>query len=155
MLKWILAVLFLAAVWAVVIVLSLPLWIAIAATGAVVAGFVTLGVVRTIRARRAAKAIERVLKEQAADQLSSVHPEQRAQIEAMHKDFDRAVSSIKHSRLGKRGYDALYALPWYMFIGPPGAGKTTALRNSGLHFPFLTDRGGVRGVGGTRKVSGS
>jgi type VI secretion system protein ImpL len=46
----------------------------------------------------------------------------------------------------------LYELPWYMLIGPPGSGKTTALRNSGLNFP-VSERFGrdpVRGVGGTR-----
>ena len=46
----------------------------------------------------------------------------------------------------------LYQLPWYVIIGAPGAGKTTALVNSGLHFP-LADRFGktaLRGVGGTR-----
>ncbi|HEX4112744.1 MAG TPA: type VI secretion system membrane subunit TssM [Stellaceae bacterium] len=46
----------------------------------------------------------------------------------------------------------LYELPWYMLIGPPGSGKTTALRNSGLNFP-LSEKFGrdpVRGVGGTR-----
>ncbi|CFQ39229.1 type VI secretion system membrane subunit TssM [Yersinia bercovieri] len=30
----------------------------------------------------------------------------------------------------------LYQLPWYMVIGAPGAGKTTALVNSGLNFPL-------------------
>ena len=52
--------------------------------------------------------------------------------------------------LGSAQY--LYELPWYVFIGAPGAGKTTALVNSGLRFP-LSDRLGVeavRGVGGTR-----
>jgi type VI secretion system protein ImpL len=52
--------------------------------------------------------------------------------------------------LGSRQY--LYDLPWYVFIGAPGSGKTTALINSGLRFP-LADRLGreaVRGVGGTR-----
>jgi type VI secretion system protein ImpL len=52
--------------------------------------------------------------------------------------------------LGSQQY--LYDLPWYVFIGAPGAGKTTALVNSGLRFP-LADRLGrdaVRGVGGTR-----
>src|SRR5262245_39763618 len=52
--------------------------------------------------------------------------------------------------LGSQQY--LYDLPWYVFIGAPGAGKTTALLNSGLRFP-LADRLGreaVRGVGGTR-----
>ena len=50
------------------------------------------------------------------------------------------------------GRQYLYQLPWYMFIGAPGSGKTTALVNSGLRFPlaerFGTDR--IRGVGGTR-----
>ncbi|ENZ9095857.1 type VI secretion system membrane subunit TssM [Enterobacter asburiae] len=46
----------------------------------------------------------------------------------------------------------LYQLPWYVIIGAPGAGKTTALVNSGLQFP-LADRFGksaLRGIGGTR-----
>ena len=44
----------------------------------------------------------------------------------------------------------LYDLPWYMFIGPPGAGKTTALINSGLNFPLADAKGPLKGVGGTR-----
>ncbi|MCC8378255.1 type VI secretion system membrane subunit TssM [Xenorhabdus sp. PB30.3] len=31
----------------------------------------------------------------------------------------------------------LYQLPWYLVIGAPGSGKTTALSNSGLNFPLL------------------
>lgn len=46
----------------------------------------------------------------------------------------------------------LYELPWYLIIGAPGAGKTTALRHSGLQFPLGQQAGQerVRGVGGTR-----
>ncbi len=47
----------------------------------------------------------------------------------------------------------LVRLPWYLFIGAPGAGKTTALLHSGLRFP-LADKLGtapVRGVAGTRQ----
>ena len=46
----------------------------------------------------------------------------------------------------------LYELPWYMFIGLPGSGKTTALLNAGLTFPLAGKMGqaSVRGVGGTR-----
>ncbi|MFV9686026.1 type VI secretion system membrane subunit TssM [Pantoea graminicola] len=50
------------------------------------------------------------------------------------------------------GRQYLYQLPWYMIIGAPGAGKTTALVNSGLQFP-LADKFGksaLRGIGGTR-----
>jgi type VI secretion system protein ImpL len=46
----------------------------------------------------------------------------------------------------------LYEQPWYAIIGPPGAGKTTALLNSGLKFPLAEKlgHGAVGGVGGTR-----
>ena len=45
----------------------------------------------------------------------------------------------------------LYELPWYVIIGPPGAGKTTALLNSGIHFPLAEKTGGAMpGAGGTR-----
>jgi type VI secretion system protein ImpL len=51
----------------------------------------------------------------------------------------------------KRG-QFLYELPWYMFVGLPGSGKTTALLNAGLTFPLSGKMGqaSVRGVGGTR-----
>jgi type VI secretion system protein ImpL len=63
---------------------------------------------------------------------------------------DRPSLWTRIRALGSQQY--LYNLPWYVFIGAPGAGKTTALINSGLRFP-LADRLGreaVRGVGGTR-----
>lgn len=46
----------------------------------------------------------------------------------------------------------LYELPWYMIIGAPGSGKTTALRNAGLHFPLAARMGDatLQGEGGTR-----
>lgn len=53
------------------------------------------------------------------------------------------------------GEQYLYELPWYMFVGAPGSGKTTALMNAGLQF-LLGDggkggqQGAVKGVGGTR-----
>jgi type VI secretion system protein ImpL len=52
--------------------------------------------------------------------------------------------------IGSKRY--IYQMPWYMFVGAPGAGKTTALLNSGLNFP-LSDKLGqdpLRGVAGTR-----
>ena len=43
-------------------------------------------------------------------------------------------------------------MPWYVFIGGPGSGKTTALINSGLRFPLAekTGAGSIQGIGGTR-----
>ncbi|PTT89798.1 type VI secretion system membrane subunit TssM, partial [Pelomonas sp. HMWF004] len=46
----------------------------------------------------------------------------------------------------------LYELPWYVFVGAPGSGKTTALMNAGLQFLLGDGKQGaeLRGVGGTR-----
>src|SRR5262249_31380146 len=61
-----------------------------------------------------------------------------------------ALTTLKKASGGKS--DFLYDLPWYVLIGPPGSGKTTALVNSGLKFPL--SRGAtpaaIAGVGGTR-----
>lgn len=58
---------------------------------------------------------------------------------------DKMKGALERARaLGK---DALYALPWYVIIGPPGAGKTTLIQKSGLR--LLNDEA-AQGVGGTR-----
>jgi type VI secretion system protein ImpL len=64
------------------------------------------------------------------------------------KRFEEALQALKSRRNGV----GLYDLPWYMIIGPPGAGKTTVLVNSGLNFPLAQKFGkeALRGVGGTR-----
>src|SRR5215813_6109460 len=71
--------------------------------------------------------------------------------EAVLKDkMKDALATLKSASGGKK--DFLYDLPWYVLIGPPGSGKTTALVNSGLKFPL--SRGAtpaaIAGVGGTR-----
>jgi type VI secretion system protein ImpL len=82
------------------------------------------------------------------------------EVAELRRRFDTALSTLKSSRTagGKTGFFArfsrqyVYQMPWYMFIGAPGSGKTTALVNSGLEFP-LADKFGksaIRGVGGTR-----
>ncbi|MGB2971528.1 MAG: type VI secretion system membrane subunit TssM, partial [Candidatus Competibacter sp.] len=72
------------------------------------------------------------------------------EISTLTRGFDDALGVLKKTKLGgKTGRGQyLYHLPWYIIIGPPGSGKTTALINSGLRFPL--GAGKVRGVGGTR-----
>lgn len=76
-----------------------------------------------------------------------------AQIHILKQRLEEAQQQLKRLRgADRRGKKYLYELPWYIMIGPPGAGKTTALVNSGLRFP-LADRYGkepVRGAAGTR-----
>jgi type VI secretion system protein ImpL len=61
-----------------------------------------------------------------------------------------ALATLKRASGGKG--DFLYDLPWYVLIGPPGSGKTTALVNSGLKFPLSggATPAAIAGVGGTR-----
>ncbi len=68
---------------------------------------------------------------------------------AMREKLAGAMALLKRAS-GQRGY--LYEQPWYIIIGPPGAGKTTALLNAGLKFPLAAELGQspVPGVGGTR-----
>ena len=63
--------------------------------------------------------------------------------------FEEAVGRLSASR---RSGHSLYELPWYVIIGAPGAGKTTALVNSGLNFALdqKGSRSALRGIGGTR-----
>ena len=63
--------------------------------------------------------------------------------------FDEALAALREAK-GKTVN--LYELPWYIIVGPPGSGKTTAIANSGLNFPLAKKFGreALRGVGGTR-----
>lgn len=50
----------------------------------------------------------------------------------------RGVGGLRRVFEGKR---YLYELPWFMILGSPGAGKTTALLNAGLQFPLARQMG--------------
>lgn len=135
--------------WTVAILLGLPRWIPTLAT--LLVGLVILLVVgfAKLRERRAARELEKALERQAAHDAATARPDLQHEIAEMQAEFQKAVAALKASKKG--GKKALYALPWYAIIGPPGSGKSTALRNSGLQFPYLSaSGGGVRGLGGTR-----
>jgi type VI secretion system protein ImpL len=151
---WILSLLLIGIVWALWWVLELALWIPIATSAAVVLLTIGVFVFVKIRAARAANALEKAIAQQGAQQALNARPERRAEIQELQKQVSQGISALKSSKLGagkKSGAAALYSLPWYVIIGPPGAGKTTALKHSGLVFPYADPSGGgVRGVGGTR-----
>lgn len=68
-------------------------------------------------------------------------------VAAVGAKFQDVMVELKRRKLGGRKF--LREMPWYVIVGPPATGKTTALRQSGLNFPIdLTDD--LQGVGGTR-----
>jgi type VI secretion system protein ImpL len=137
-------------------------WIAIAALVAVVLAF------HAWRAWSARRTNDRVVAQLvAAPAAASSNDPVSAELKVLDERFTQALAQLKGmtfanapkgaagvwvdvaGRLGKRH---LYELPWYVIIGAPGSGKTTALLHSGLRFPLAASMGeqAVRGVGGTR-----
>ncbi|ETD66892.1 hypothetical protein V757_12055 [Pelistega indica] len=93
--------------------------------------------------------------------IEELPEEERAEIKLLSERFDEAIQLLKQSKFegkerslfgGDFSKQYLYQLPWYVFIGAPGSGKTTALINSGLTFPLAEKFGKValKGVGGTK-----
>jgi type VI secretion system protein ImpL len=141
------------ATWVVVLVVHGPLWVGIVVSVVCVTAFLTVLIVRQIRAKMRASALETELLRQATQQADSARPDRRIEVQRLQAQMKAAIQALKRTRLGaKSGQAALYALPWYVIIGPPAAGKTTALTQSGLGFisPPGSGSGKVRGTAGTR-----
>ena len=105
---------------------------------------------RTWRETRGSqKLVAEVTQQADAPVVSAARPAESADVSQLRQRFDDAVTRLKKDR---RGGGNLYRLPWYVIIGPPGSGKTTALVNSGLRFPMEQEVGrrAIKGVGGTR-----
>ena len=122
------------------------------ALGLILTVWLVVWIVRKLLARRAARRIEQVIEDQGEQARRAAPAKDRAQVEAVHARMREAVKTIKTSRLGQTtGSAALYELPWYIVIGNPAAGKSTAVVKSGLKFPFADKAGSViQGIGGTR-----
>ena len=116
-----------------------PWWVRLLLLAVIVVPWGVFGWWRMRKMRNAAAAI--------AAELSAPAPGD-AEGQAVSARMAEALASLR-TGAGKRR-DYLYNRPWYVIIGPPGAGKTTALLNSGLRFP-LSDQS-FKGVGGTRNL---
>lgn len=91
---------------------------------------------------------------------SKVEQPGQEEVKELEGRFKEAVQVLSKTRFGQTegglwgrlSKRYLYQLPWYLIIGSPGSGKTTALVNSGLNFPLAErfGKGSIRGVGGTR-----
>jgi type VI secretion system protein ImpL len=103
---------------------------------------------RALREIKAAVAGRRLV-QQVARQEDPSSARASADAAKLQQRFAEATAALQKSRKDRT---SLYDLPWYIIIGPPGAGKTTALANSGLRFPLARDGKDAKlaGVGGTR-----
>jgi type VI secretion system protein ImpL len=117
--------------------------------------------IRRWRVRRASRALtDGLMKAPAAAKADAPG---NGEQQVLADRFGEAIATLKKMRLtaaGRKpgwrdwlslsGGSYLYDLPWYVFIGAPGSGKTTALVNSGLSFPLAEKfgAGAIRGAGG-------
>ncbi|WP_118182791.1 type VI secretion system membrane subunit TssM [Paraburkholderia phosphatilytica] len=140
------AVLFIAA-W----LFDIPLFWPAVVFGTLVLLWLAVWLVRRWRTRRANRKLGDML-EQQAEAGAGPAPARQAELDVLRKRLADAVKTIKTSKIGQlSGGAALYELPWYIVIGNPAAGKSSAVLNSGLQFPFADKNDAViHGMGGTR-----
>ncbi|MCK9689731.1 type VI secretion system membrane subunit TssM [Scleromatobacter humisilvae] len=131
-----------------------PLGSAGARIGLIVLVWLVFALVEGLKQFRAWRANKAMLAAMGEGASSNSALSQR-EVAELKKRFDDAMATLRKARFEDKsgsGRNYLYQLPWYMFIGAPGSGKTTALVNSGLRFPLEGKMGkdAVKGIGGTR-----
>ncbi|MGZ4999521.1 MAG: type VI secretion system membrane subunit TssM [Methylomonas sp.] len=115
--------------------------------------FVIWVIYRLIMQIRAGKTEKQLVEQLVAKDQDHVAAASADEVDMLSKGFEEALKVLKQSRSeAKQGSQFIYQLPWYVIIGAPGSGKTTALINSGLHFPLAEKLGkhSIKGVSGTR-----
>jgi type VI secretion system protein ImpL len=101
-------------------------------------------VIFLVRRRR-----EKAMTEEIVDTVDTSGDVISSEITELRGKLKTAMAELRKSKNGRKHINEL---PWYVMIGPPGAGKTTAIVNSGLKFPLADTLGkaAIGGVGGTR-----
>ncbi|MGY2184864.1 Outer membrane protein A precursor [compost metagenome] len=96
--------------------------------------------------------LEGLLRDDADQAVLNASPADREEVSLLRERLLQSIERLHSNKpRGSNPKDALYALPWYLVVGQPAAGKSTMLYQSGLNFPYA-EREGVRvaGLGGTR-----
>ncbi|MDZ3991642.1 type VI secretion system membrane subunit TssM [Pseudomonas sp. Teo4] len=96
--------------------------------------------------------LEALLRDDADQAVLNAAPADREEISLLRERLLQSIERLHGSKpRGTSAQDALYALPWYLVIGQPAAGKSTMILQSGLNFPYAEREGArVAGLGGTR-----
>jgi len=135
-----------------------PAWVRICLIGLILVYCLVRLLIRRWRAGRMNERIANMLRAS----LTAEAAVDKGQTAILKDRFSEALSMLRKARfesgptsfwdrIVRRGR-YVYELPWYVIIGAPGVGKTTALLNSGLSFPLSGQIGAaaIRGAGGTR-----
>ncbi|QDQ27504.1 type VI secretion system membrane subunit TssM [Chitinimonas arctica] len=143
-----------------------PVWARLALLGGLILAYLLYLGIGWWRRWRAGRALESGLVAQGKQVPAGQDSEEN---QLLQQRFSEALGILRQARAQEQGntsgwrkllgrFDSeahLYQLPWYVIVGAPGTGKTTALVNSGLRFPLAEHfpSESVRGVGGTRNCS--
>ena len=112
-----------------------------------IVGVVAFVYLRQWWGRRKDAAFAAAMDEQGQRAKGQVRVRDRAQVEALQAQWKAQFAALQRSRVG-RERRFVYFLPWYVIIGAPACGKSTAIGNSGLRFPMGQPKLG--GTGGTK-----
>src|SRR5262245_16344532 len=125
----------------------IPWWLFVTILILAIVGVVAFVFLRQWWARRQDAALERGLDAQGQRALGLVRVRDRENVKALQTAWKQQVEALRRSRIGRQK-QWLYFLPWYVIIGAPASGKSTAIQNSGLRFPMGQPK--LSGTGGTK-----
>lgn len=150
-LKWVIVGLVLVLVVSADILLVMkmewPWWMFLAVLlAAIVAISTVVLMVRVISALLRRRAESQAAAHASGATAQSLEIQQRRRL--MQTAWAEVIKQLRKAKLRTPG-NPVTAAPWYLLIGPPGAGKTTAIKNSRLAMPF------TEVIPGFRKAQGA
>jgi type VI secretion system protein ImpL len=121
----------LATVWAAEILLGWPLAIPLAVSLLLLAIVGLAFAVRVLRNRRRTAELEAQLRRKGSTpDVQGVHADSLLEQQTRLRELATALRRSQGASVWSSS--ALYAVPWYLLLGPAGAGKSTVLHTSGL-----------------------
>ncbi|WP_020201801.1 type VI secretion system membrane subunit TssM [Cupriavidus sp. WS] len=130
-----------------------PVWVRVLLISVIVFCYSAYGLYRLWHAVRANPDLLKRILNPSSDKAD---PVARDEIRTVSLVVAKAVGQLKRLRGGtlrtrvlERGRH-LYELPWYLMLGTPGAGKTSAILGSGLEFPLADQMGAQSAPRGAR-----